>query len=283
LYDAEGSRLFEKICDLEEYYPTRTELEIMDESVQEMAAALGTGCLLIELGSGDGRKTEVLLRSLVDPVAYVPIDISPDALKESTARLAQNFPSLRVEPICADYSEDVELPDFPSSARRVMYFPGSTIGNFDRQPAVDFMRRIAKWLGSEGGFLVGVDLRKAREVLEPAYDDAQGVTAAFNLNYLVRINRELGADFDLAQFRHIARWNEEDGRVEMHLESQSEQTVRIGAEEIFFHRGETICTEHSNKFGLDEFRGLAARAGFSVERVWTDSAELFSVQLLTVD
>lgn len=282
LYDAQGSQLFEEICDLEEYYPTRTELAIMADHSEDMAAAIGSRCVLIELGSGEGRKTEVLLDALEDPVAYLPIDISAEALEESATRLGRRFPELHVIPICADYSTKVDLPELPPAERRVMYFPGSTIGNFDREPAVRFMRRIAGWLGPRGGFLVGVDLYKSGEILEPAYDDARGVTAAFNLNYLRRMNRELGADFDLESFRHLARWNKEDGRVEMHLESLREQRVRIGDEIISFRRGETICTEHSNKFGIDEFRELAARAGFTVEIVWTDAEELFSVQWLTV-
>jgi dimethylhistidine N-methyltransferase len=283
LYDAEGSRLFEAICELPEYYPTRTELSIMYRSVGEMAQAIGPRALLIEFGSGAGLKTEVLLDALDKPVAYVPLDISPKALEESVERLARRFPGLRVLPVCADYTEAWEIPTPEETPRRqVIYFPGSTIGNFDRGPAEIFLRRLAHLAGPRGGLLIGVDLKKEREVLEAAYDDAQGVTAAFNRNYLVRLNRELDADFDLQHFRHRAVWNEADGRVEMHLESLVDQEVHLGGETLTFRRGETICTEHSNKYGIEEFGELAGRAGFTVRRVWTDPEQRFSVQWLTV-
>ena len=282
LYDAEGSRLFEKICELDEYYPTRTEMGILDRHVGEMASALGPRAVVVEFGTGAGLKTEVLLDALEDPVAFVPIDISAEALDESANRLARRFPELKVLPVCADYTQDWEIPEIEQPhGRRSVFFPGSTIGNFDRGPAQDFMGRIAKFCGPGGGFLVGVDLKKDPAVLERAYDDREGVTAAFNLNLLTRMNRELGADFDLQGFRHRAAWNDLDGRVEMHLDSLRDQTVRFeGGDTVSFAQGESICTEHCNKFELDEFRKISERAGFRVENVWLDEKRYFSLQWL---
>lgn len=281
LYDETGSHLFEAICGLEEYYPTRTELAILDRRVGEMAESLGPRCLLIEYGSGSGKKTEVLLAALHEPVGYVPIEISRDHLMAAAARLKERFPKLEVLPICADYTADYEVPEPAAAARRrVVFFPGSTIGNFERGDAVVFLRHVAETCGTGGGLLIGVDLVKDRRILERAYDDALGVTAAFNLNLLVRLNRELGADFDVGAFRHRAWYDEAAGRVEMHLESARAQTVRIGGVEISFAAGETVCTEHSHKYTLEGFRELAREAGFEVERVWTDDERLFSVQYL---
>ncbi len=282
-YDETGSHLFEAICGLEEYYPTRTELAIMDRRIGEMADCLGPRCLLIEYGSGSGKKTEILLTALDAPVGYVPIEISRDHLMASASRLQERFPRLEVLPVCADYTSHYELPS-PSAEvrRRAVYFPGSTIGNFDHDEAVEFLRHIAGACGRGGGLLIGVDLQKAPETLERAYDDVLGVTAAFNRNLLVRLNRELGADFDVAQFRHVAFYDAEEGRIEMHLESLRPQSVRLGAAEFSFAEGERICTEHSNKYTLDGFREMARQAGFTVERVWTDDEQLFSVQFLAV-
>lgn len=282
-YDETGSHLFEAICGLEEYYLTRTELAIMDERVGEMAACLGPRCLLIEYGSGSGKKTEILLEALEEPVGYVPIEISCDHLMATAARLNQRFPGLEVLPVCADYTGSYEVPEPAKPFRsRVVYFPGSTIGNFDREPAVEFLTKIAKTCGPGGGLLIGVDLHKDREILESAYNDGLGVTAAFNLNVLVRLNRELGADFDVRQFRHLAFYDDVEGRIEMHLESLRAQSVRIGDGEIRFEKGETIHTEYSHKYSPEGFSELAGRAGFKVERVWTDDERLFSVQFLTV-
>ncbi len=280
-YDEQGSHLFDEICELDEYYPTRTELAIMDDHVDEMAACLGPRCLLIEFGSGSGRKTEVLLESLDDPVGYVPIDISREHLIASAERLDERFPDLEVLPVCADYTSDYEIPEPARPARRrAIYFPGSTIGNFRHHEAVDFLARAAHACGRGGALLIGADLVKDPAILERAYNDAKGVTAAFNLNLLARINRELDADFDLDAFRHRAIWNEEEARIEMYLESVAEQTVAIDGRNFHFAAGETILTEHSHKYTLPSFARLAAGAGFEVERVWTDQDDLFSVQYL---
>ena len=282
-YDERGSQLFDAICDLPEYYPTRTEMAIMRESVSEMVALLGPGCRLVEYGSGSSLKTRVLLDHAPDLASYVPVDISREHLRKSASALASAYPALEVLPVCADYTQPFALP----SGRRpvqhsVVYFPGSTVGNFHPRQAQDFLTRIAALCGAGGGLLIGVDLKKSSAILEPAYNDAQGVTAAFNLNLLTRINRELGADFDLAHWRHQARYNPVQGRIEMHLVSQADQQAHIGDVTIRFHAGETIHTECSYKYSLSDFDCLAQRSGWNVQRVWTDPQQLFSVQYLTV-
>ncbi len=283
LYDATGSHLFEAICTLDAYYPTRTELAIMDRHIDEMAGHLGKGCLLIEYGSGSGLKTQILLDALEAPAGYVPIEISREHLERSARHLARRFPDLEVLPVCADYTSEYQIP-VPQQAveRRAVYFPGSTIGNFDRSESVAFLRKIARVCGSGGALLIGVDLQKPSEVLELAYNDPAGVTAAFNLNLLQRLNCDLDADFDLQRFRHRAIYDPDLGRIEMHLESLEAQTVAIGGEAVNFEAGETICTEHSNKYTLDSFRQLSDAAGFDVQQIWTDEQGWFSVQLLIV-
>jgi L-histidine Nalpha-methyltransferase len=279
-YDERGSALFDRICELDEYYPTRTELDILRRHVAAMAAALGPRCLIVEYGSGSSTKTRLLLERLDDPAAYVPVDISREHLLRSAAALAARHPRLRVIPVCADFTRPFGLPGVPGTLRRVAYFPGSTIGNFAPADARSFLSHVAHQCGSGGALLIGVDLRKPRAILEPAYDDARGVTAEFNRNLLRRINRELGADFDPSGFDHRAFWNTDEGRVEMHLVSRREQHVRLAGRAFRFSRGETIHTENSYKYDLSGFAKLAGAAGFEVERVWTDDALLFSVQLL---
>ena len=282
-YDEAGSRLFDRICELEEYYPTRTEAAIMQRCAGEMADCLGERLALIEYGSGSSTKTRILLDHLRDAAAYVPIDISREHLLRTAARLSAAYPRLRVLPVCADYTGRYELPDLDGpAARRIVYFPGSTIGNFHPGEAADFLIRIAEVAGSGGGLLIGVDLKKDARLLEAAYNDGKGVTAAFNLNLLERINREVGADFDMDSFRHHAFYNRPFGRIEMHLVSRHRQVVRVAGVEIPFRKGETIWTESSYKYRADEFASLAAQAGFRLERLWTDPVELFSVQYLTV-
>jgi dimethylhistidine N-methyltransferase len=282
-YDAEGSKLFDQICALPEYYPTRTELGILRAHAGDMAARLGPETLLIEYGSGSSVKTRLLLDRLARPSAYVPVDISREHLFETALTLRLDYPGLAVLPLCADFGASFALPRPPRpAARRAVYFPGSTIGNFSEAGAVALMHGVTRLVGSGGAFLVGVDLKKDPRVLERAYDDDAGVTAAFNLNLLARINHELDADFDLRRFRHRAVWTPAEGRVEMHLVSEIEQAVRIGAAEIHFARGESICTEHSHKYTLAGFARLARRAGLAVRHVWTDRAQLFSVQYLEV-
>ncbi|QXD14621.1 L-histidine N(alpha)-methyltransferase [Rhodocaloribacter litoris] len=282
-YDERGSRLFDEITRLPEYYLTRTELDIMTRYVAEMAACLGPRCLLVEYGSGSSLKTRILLDHLPDVAAYVPVDISRAHLEAAAARLAEEYPGLRILPVCADYTASFELPDPGVPFRRVaVYFPGSTIGNFTPEEARAFLERIAGVAGPGGGLLIGVDLRKDPAVIEPAYNDARGVTAAFNRNILVHLNRLLGAGFDPEAFAHHAFFNEAESRVEMHLVSLKDQCVRLDGEAIPIRRGETILTEYSYKYTPEAFATLAESAGFRVERVWTDEARYFSVQYLCV-
>jgi dimethylhistidine N-methyltransferase len=281
-YDERGSRLFERICELDEYYLTRTEVAILERSVGDMASCLGPRCLVIEPGSGSGTKTRLLLEALETPVAYVPVDISRDVLLRSAGSIDGAHPDLEVLPVCADFTQPFALPT-PARAplRRVVYFPGSTIGNFDAPDVVRFLARLRGLCAPGGAVLIGADLRKDRKVLEAAYDDEKGVTAEFNLNLLLRINRELGADFDLGRFRHRALWDEARGRVEMHLVSQAAQTVCVDGESFSFAPGESIHSESSYKYDLEGFADLAAAAGFAVAHVWLDERGWFSVQYLT--
>lgn len=281
-YDERGSALFDRICALDEYYPTRTEIGILRRHAGAMAAAIGPGCLLVEYGSGSSTKTSLLLKWLDSPVAYVPVDISREHLLRSAAALAVRHRGLRVAPVCADFTRRFALPRIEGARRVVGYFPGSTIGNFTPPEARKFLSDIAERCGPGGALLIGVDLQKPREILEPAYDDALGVTAEFNRNLLRRVNVELGGDFDFAAFDHRAWWNAPFGRVEMHLVSRHEQVLHLAGHRIPFARGETIHTENSHKYTLQGFAALAASAGFAVEEVWTDDGDLFSVQLLRV-
>jgi len=281
-YDSRGSDLFEEICRLEEYYPTRCELDILESFSGEMADAAGPRCVLIEYGSGSSRKTRLLLDRLSDPAAYVPVDISGEHLAESAVQLARRYPSLHVLPVYGDFTAPIALPALPPDAgRRVLYFSGSTIGNFRPPEIVRLLRGMARLVAADGGLLIAVDLKKDAATLEAAYDDAQGVTAAFNLNLLTRINRELGGDFALDRFRHRAVYNVRRGRIEMYLVSLEPQTVHVGDAEFAFDPGEAIRTEYSYKFSLEEFARLAGKARLRVDRTWTDSQGCFSVQWLT--
>ena len=283
LYDEEGSRLFNEICELEEYYPTRTENQILRDNIREIAGLIGRGCRLVEFGSGSSIKTRHLLKHLPSLSGYIPIDISGPQLLESAAQLAREFPGLEINPLEADYGSISEIPNTKRNARRtVAFFPGSTIGNFDPVAAVTFLRKIAFLCGRDGGLLIGVDRKKPRRILEPAYNDRKGVTAKFNLGILARANRELGADFDLSAFRHHAPYNETHGRIEMHLVSQRAQIVNLDSHEFSFEEGEHITTEHSYKYSLPGFAGLALKAGFELVRNWEDRNHLFSVLFLRV-
>jgi dimethylhistidine N-methyltransferase len=280
LYDRRGSQLFDRICELEEYYPTRTELAIMRKHAGEMASHFGPRCLLIEYGSGSSLKTRLLLDHLEDPVGYVPVDISRAHLLEAAARLSKSYPDVEMLPVCADFTEPFEIPESRrDAARRVGFFPGSTIGNFTKPQSVGLLDNISEMIDG-GGLLIGVDLKKDTQTLTRAYNDRHGVTAAFNLNVLRRLNRELDADFSVEAFRHEARYEPALGRVEMHLVSRADQVVRIRGRAFAFRRGESIHTENSHKFSLEDFRDIAAQAGLSVERVWLDEKRLFSVQYL---
>ena len=282
-YDQRGSRLFDEICELDEYYLTRTEIAIMRDNGPAIGRAIGPNCCLVEFGSGSSVKTRLLLDHLDHAVACILIDISREHLVQSAAVLAQQYPDLQVIPVCADFASEFELPRPKRVAlRRAAYFPGSTIGNFKTSDAEQLLRRIARIVGSGGGLLIGADLKKDRDTLERAYNDREGVTAAFNLNLLHRINRELGADFDLDAFDHLATYNAECGRIESHLVSRRVQAVRLNGSVFGFERGETIHTESSHKYSLNDFRALADTAGFDVQHVWTDERDFFSVQYLTV-
>jgi L-histidine Nalpha-methyltransferase len=280
-YDELGSFLFDSICELPEYYVTRTEVGIMDAHAAEMAYCIGPQAALIEFGSGTSLKTRLLLDVLDEPVAYVPVDISRDHLLDAAGDLARDYPALQVRPVCADFTQPFELPRRVAAAqRRVVYFPGSTLGNFTHEQAQGLLARIRKMIGRNGGLLIGIDLRKDPGVLQRAYDDAAGVTAEFNLNALRHLNRELGSDFDLKAFEHCAVWVEDESRIEMHLVSKRDQVVNVRGERIAIGRGEHLRTEYCHKYTLEGFADLAARADLAVTRVWMDVEKKFSVQLL---
>jgi dimethylhistidine N-methyltransferase len=282
-YDERGSRLFEAICELPEYYPTRTELAMLEASAGDMASHIGRGAAVVEYGSGSGRKTAVLLRA-VRPVAYVAIDISGEQLREAVSGLAAAFPDVRVVALCADYTQTAHLEKLVmiGAERRVVYFPGSTIGNFNVPDALAFLRNARAVAGERGAMLVGVDLKKDPAMLHAAYNDAQGVTAAFNLNLLHRINRELAGDFDVTAFEHRAHYATDAGRIEMHLVSRREQSATVAGRTFAFAAGETIHTENSYKYSVEEFQALAGRAGFDAAHCWVDPQRLFAIHYLDV-
>jgi dimethylhistidine N-methyltransferase len=282
LYDDFGSRLFEQICDLDEYYPTRTELAIMRQHSPCIAERLGAGVQLIELGSGDSRKTRELLNHLALPVSYAPIDIACEALHTATSQLARAYPQVEFLPTCADFTADFELPRSECSlSHKVVYFPGSTIGNFERGEAVELLGRIAHLCGAGGGLLIGIDLKKEPRDIEAAYNDRRGVTAAFNLNVLRRINRELLANFRLDRFRHQAIYDPKRGRVELGLVSRCPQTATVAGERFEFRSGEVIRTEYSHKYSVEEFREMANGAGFTLADQWIDDECRFAVLYFT--
>ena len=277
-YDATGSRLFDAICRLREYYPTRCELALTRRNLEDIARFTGRGAELIEYGSGASVKTRLLLGAL-RPAAYVPVDISEAALQGAAGRLAREFPWLELHAVVGDFMQPLRLPVYRrrSRRRRVVYFPGSTIGNLTPEEAHAFLRMTRGQVGARGAMLVGVDLKKDANILHAAYNDARGVTAAFNLNLLARINRELGGDFDLRRFAHYAFYNAALGRIEMHLVSLAKQTVAIGGHRFGFDTGESIHTENSCKYSIEEFRTLALAAGFRTERVWQDGRKYFGL------
>jgi len=281
-YDAAGSKLFEQICGLESYYPTRTELGLMQSHGSEMASAIGPEAILIEFGSGSGLKTRLLLETLRAPVLYAPIEISRETLEAATRRFRSLFPNLEIRPTNADYTQTVSL-DLPGSGKRTVYFPGSTIGNFSPPDAEAFLCRISGLVGPRGGLLIGVDLKKDPAILHRAYNDGEGVTARFNLNILHRVNAELDGDVDVQSFRHYAFYNPRRGRVEMHLVCLRDHQATIAGELVAFHEGETIHTENSYKYTLEEFGALASRVGFARRTAWVDDDRLFSVQYFEVE
>ena len=279
-YDQRGSELFELITELDAYYPTRTEIGILRAVRQQIADLAGPDCALIEYGSGSSTKTPIILDALPGDPVYVAIDISRDHLRAACERLSEDRPDVEVYAVCADYTRPVPLPAGLGFRRRVGFFPGSTIGNFSPEGAGEFLRNAAGTLGQGGAMILGVDLKKDSDILHRAYDDDEGVTAEFNLNLLARMNRELDADFDLSTFAHRAHYDAGRGRVEMHLESLAPQVVEVGGEEIPFEAGETIHTENSYKYSLEEIDGLARRSGFRPVQRWVDDDEAFSVHWL---
>ncbi len=283
-YDEAGSRLFDEITKLPEYYPTQTELGIMRQNVDEIAALAGEQASLIEFGSGSSMKTHVLLQNLHSLAAYVPVDISEDHLLASAEALRGDYPHIEIIPVVADFTKPFDLPT-PAimPVKNIVYFPGSTIGNFPHDEAKALLEVMYTEAGSNGALLIGVDLQKDSGILERTYNDSAGVTAAFNRNMLTHINREFGSDFDVDTFRHDALYNSNEGRIELRLIAETAQTVRLGDATIEIAAGEGILTEYSHKYTLDGFAALAASAGFAVERVWTDERKLFSVQYLVRD
>lgn len=278
-YDDRGSRLFDRITELPEYYLTTTEIGIMEANVGEIAKLVGPQASLIEFGSGSSTKTRILLRHLDELAAYVPVDISRDHLVAAADELARDFPHIEVLPVAADFTQPFDLPQPKVMPRRnIVYFPGSTIGNFLPKAAHALLGVMYQEAAEDGALLIGVDLKKDRETLERAYNDSEGVTAKFNLNMLRRLNAEFEADFDIDRFEHRAVYNEDFGRIEMHVVSRADQTVTVAGVPFRIVKGETIRTECSHKYTPEEFGEMVARAGFEVKRVWTDADELFSVQ-----
>jgi len=281
LYDARGSALFEKICELPEYYPTRTECSILRRSAGEIAEHVGPDCQIVEFGSGSSTKTRILLDALRRPSSYVPVDISREQLRAAVSALVSRYHGLDIVAICADYTADDFVPALPgANGTRLAFFPGSTIGNFEPGEARRFLARCARVVGAGGALLIGVDLKKDEGILNAAYNDAAGVTAAFNLNLLVRMNRELGASFDVRRFAHDAFYSKAQGRIEIYIRSLERQVVSVAGRSFLFAPGERIHTENSYKYAIGEFQRLAEEAGFRPVRAWTDPQGLFSVHLL---
>ncbi|NOQ87471.1 MAG: L-histidine N(alpha)-methyltransferase [Gammaproteobacteria bacterium] len=279
-YDEVGSRLFEEICNSEEYYPTRTEVSIIRDNIDDIVEVLGRDCLLIEPGSGDSYKVRLLLDAL-RPIAYLPIDISKRYLQDEAQKLAAEFTWLNVHAICADFTGKLELPYDVESTNKVAFFPGSTIGNFVPEQAVKVLEEIRVMVGEDGGLLIGVDTQKESHLLNAAYNDKNGYTAKFNKNLLVRINRELAANFNVEQFQHHAFFNEDEHRIEMHLVSMLDQQVVIDGQDFHFKKDQSILTEYSHKYSVEYFHQLAEKAGFKSVKTWLDKDRLFSVHYLS--
>lgn len=278
-YDERGADLFQKICELPEYYITRTETELLRQVAPDISQSIGENAALIGFGTGAGIKTRMLLEQLRDPIAYIPVDISKQRLIESAEELSRAMPALEILPVCADYLQELQLPKPLRKPDHVaVFFPGSTIGNLEPPVASDFLRRVCALCGKSGGLIIGIDLQKDRDILEAAYNDRAGVTAQFNLNLLVRANRELGADFDLGRWKHQAVYNEAEGRIEMHLLSNGNQTVHVAGHAFSFSDGEKIVTEFSYKHTIENFSRLAVAAGFrEAARLWTDPKKWFAI------
>ncbi|UCC57313.1 MAG: L-histidine N(alpha)-methyltransferase [Gammaproteobacteria bacterium] len=280
-YDTEGSRLFEAICEQPEYYLTRTEIELLECYVGEISGLVGSGCYLIEPGSGNCEKVRLLVDSL-RPRSYIPIDISSEHLKLSAARLADSYPWLDIQPMTGDITDTLVLPCIPENARRVVFYPGSSIGNFEPEEARSFLGSLARIAGRGGALVIGVDLQKNTQRLNAAYNDACGITAAFNRNLLQRINRELDANLDIEAFDHRAFYNQNENRMEMHLVSNCRQSFHVDGHRFELEDGDHIHTENSYKYTIEQFQTLATAAGFAACRVWSDAEALFSLHYLEV-
>ena len=278
-YDEKGSKLFDDITELEEYYPTRTERKILEENVSEIAEYLGEKVLLIEPGSGSSSKTKILLGNMDNICCYIPMDISGDYLYKVAEQLRIEFPNIQVLPLSADYTKPFKLPESRPVARKVVFYPGSTIGNFKMEKVEQFLKVIHDIIEDDGAFLIGTDLKKDIEVLEAAYNDNKGITADFNKNILTHLNRELGTSFNKDFFNHKAIWNEEKGRIEMHLFVKEDHAVQVGEKTVQFRKGESIHTENSHKYTLKEFADIVSD-WFEVKKVWTDEKDFFSLQYL---
>ncbi len=281
-YDERGSQLFDEITRLPEYYLTNTELAIMQDNIDEMVSLIGQQASLIEFGSGSSYKTRILLEHLDELAAYVPVDVSEEHLLASASEIRAEFPHVDVLPVVADFTHEFDLPT-PQvmPIRNIVYFPGSTIGNFEREDAIDLLRVMHHEAGEGGALLIGVDLQKDPEIIEAAYNDSAGVTAEFNTNILRHLNNQYDADFDVDAFTHDAQYDEEEGRVVLRLISEKDQTASVGEENFHFDEGESILTEYSHKYTLKDFASMAEAVGFEVAHVWTDADDLFSVQFLT--
>lgn len=280
-YDERGSKLFDQICELEEYYPTKTELKIMEENIGKITSVFNDESLFIEFGSGSSIKTRILLEHLPNISGYIPIDISEEYLIKSAQKLREEFPSIDIYPVAADYTKPLILPSIAKRvSHKIAYFPGSTIGNFPVHEAKEFLKVIYNLVGEHGGLLIGVDLKKDVKILETAYNDSQNVTAEFNLNILHRLNNEFGFDFNPDNFEHRAIYNEEFGRIEMHLFPKVDQEFGVNDYRFYIKKGESILTEYSHKYSLKDFAELVSDY-FVVDKVWTDSNNLFSIQYLT--
>tara|TARA_B110000467_G_C18323478_1_gene487151 strand:+ start:658 stop:1626 length:969 start_codon:yes stop_codon:yes gene_type:complete len=280
-YDNRGAQLFTEICKTKDYYPTRTEIEILNKNAEDIASEIGDNAALIEYGSGELEKIKILLDSLNEPAGLIPVDISEEQLFVSAKKLQRLYPDLEILPVAADFTKPIPIPEFSNAPKkRVAFFPGSTIGNFEPDLAIQFLKGVTKTIGPNGLLLIGFDLKKDKETLLAAYDDKQGITASFNKNLLSRMNNELDGNFDLDTFKHIARYNDIEGRIEMHLESTTEQTVSVNRELFQFLEGETIHTESCYKFSEKSFTDMSSKAGLSPAKTWSDSRNLFAVMLL---
>ena len=280
-YDNRGAQLFTEICTTPEYYPTRTEIKILNQNAEDIASQIGDNTALIEYGSGALEKIKILLNFLNEPVGLIPVDISEDQLFASAKNLENLYPDLEILPVAADFTKPIPIPGFSHPPKKhVAFFPGSTIGNFEPDLAIQFLQGVTKTIGLDGLLLIGFDLKKDIETLLAAYDDQRGITASFNKNLLSRVNGELGGNFNLNTFEHLARYNENKGRIEMHLKSTTEQTVSIDKELFEFLEGETIHTENCYKFTKESFTAMSIKAGLSPVKTWTDDQNLFAVMLL---